>query len=71
MQIHAEAGGRAKTLDQLAGVAVAFVGLEPGRVQQMARHCALDHLQHPQRKQQRLRPPPHRHARNDVVDQVR
>jgi hypothetical protein len=65
------------------GATVAFVGLEPGSVQQMARDHALHHMQHRRdqlglcnQKQaqgygQRQHPLPHRHVRNDVVDQVR
>ena len=41
-----EVGRRAKTLDQRDGATVAFVGLEPGLPQQMARDHALYHLQH-------------------------
>ena len=41
-----EVGGRAKTLDQRDGAAVANASLEPGMVQQVPRDHALHHLQH-------------------------
>ena len=83
VQVDVEVGRRAEALDQRDGAAVAFVGLEPGSLQQMARDHALHHLQHrrdqlglrgqqqAQRDRQRQHPLPHRHVRDDVVDQVR
>ena len=76
-------GGRAEALDQRHGATVAFVSLEPGAVQQVARNHALHHLQNwrdqfrlrgqqqAQRDRQRQRPAPHRHMRCDVVDELR
>ena len=67
-------GGRTR-LDEAGRAAVAYVGLEPGSVQQMAREHALHHLQHrrdqlrlrgqqhAQRDRQRQHPLAHRHMR--------
>ena len=83
VQVDVEVGGRAKALDQRDGAAVTFVSLEPRLPQQMSRDHALHHLQHrrdqfrlrgqqhAQRDRQRQHPLPHRHVRDDVVDQVR
>ena len=83
VQVDVEVGRRLEALDQRDGAAVALVGLELGSVQQMARDHALHHLQrrrdqlglrgqqHAQRDRQRQHPLPHRHMRDDVVDQVR
>ena len=61
---------------------MAFVGLEPGAVQQMAAEHALDHLQHrgdqlglrgqqqAQRDRQGQHSLPYWHVWNDLVDQV-
>ena len=66
---------QAEALDQRDRAAVAYVGLEPGSVQQMAREHALHHLQHrrdqlrlrgqqhAQRDRQRQHPLAHRHMR--------
>ena len=74
--------GRPEARDQRHGAAVALVGLQPGAVQQVAGDHALHHLQHrsdqpglsgqqqAQRDRQRQHPLPHRHVRDDVVDQV-
>jgi hypothetical protein len=45
-KMYVQVGGRPKALGQRDGAAVAFVGLELGTVQQMARDHALHHLQH-------------------------
>jgi hypothetical protein len=83
VQVKVEVGRRAEALDQRDGTAVAFVGLEPGSLEQMAREHALHHLQHrrdqlglhgqqhAQRDRQRQHPLPHRYVRDDMVHQVR
>jgi hypothetical protein len=83
VQVDVEVGGGAEALDQRDGAAVACVGLQPRAVQQMACDHALHHLQHrrnevglrgqqhAQRDRQRQHPLPHRHVRDDAVDQVR
>ncbi len=46
MKVDVEVGGRAKALDQSDRTAVSLVSLEPGLTEQVARHCAVDHLPH-------------------------
>jgi hypothetical protein len=82
VQVDVQVGGRAKTLDQRHGTAVAFVGFELGSAQQVAHDYALHHLQHrgdqfglrgqqhAQGDRQRQHPLPHGHVRDDVVHQV-
>jgi hypothetical protein len=83
VEVDVQVGGRPKALYQRDRAAMAFVGLEPGGIQQMSREHALHHLQHrrdqlrlcgqqhAQRDRQRQHPLPHRHVGDDVVDQVR
>ena len=46
VQVDVQVGSGSEALDQRDGAAVAFVGAQPGIVQQMARDYALHHLQH-------------------------
>ncbi|MBL0296725.1 MAG: hypothetical protein IPQ21_05900 [Betaproteobacteria bacterium] len=46
VQVDVEVGGRAEALDRRDGAAMAFIGLETGRLRQMTRDHALHHLQH-------------------------
>ena len=83
VQANAEVGGRAETLDQRDGAAVAIVGPEPGIVQQRPRNHVLHHLQHrrdqlgmraqqhAQRDGQRQHPLPYWHMGDDMVHPVR
>ena len=82
VQVDVEVGGRAKTLDQHDGAALALFAFESNAIQQMARDHALHHLQHrrdqlglrgqqqSQRDRQREHPLAHRHVRDDVLHQV-
>jgi len=83
VKMYVEVGGRPEALDQRDGAAAAFICVELGCVQQMARDHALHHLQHrgdqrglrgqqrAQRNRQRQHPLPNRHVRDDVIHQVR
>ena len=46
MKVNVQAGGRAKAPIQSDRTAVSLVGLEPGLTEQVARDCAVHHLQH-------------------------
>ena len=81
--MYVEVGRRTEALDQRDGAAMAFVGLELGTGQQMAREHALHHMQHrrdqlglcgqqhAKRDGQGQDPLPHRHVGNDVIHEVR
>ena len=83
VQMYVGVGRRTEALDQRDGAAMAFVGLELGTGQQMAREHALHHMQHrldqlglcgqqhAKRDGQGQDPLPHRHVGNDVIHEVR
>ena len=81
--MNVEIGRRAKSLDQRDRAAISPFSLQTCLPEQVARDHAVHHQQHgrhelglcgqqqAQRNRQRQYPLAHRHARNDVIEQVR